>query len=216
VSEGIESGLAEVFGLLLPHLDERQRRLTLGAAACVRGHGGIRLAAGAGRRRLRDLDADLLPALLALVEPDQRGDPESALRWTVKSTRALAAKLSRQGHRVGHNTVAALLKDEGFSPQGTSRTTEGARHPDRNAQFHYINDQAETCLADGQRTHRAGPAGRTGTGQPHPQPTQEPAVPTSDTRRLHGRDRTPTRPIHRPDPKAPRSATIPRRAAKPP
>ncbi len=180
MSEGIEAGLAEVLGLLLPHLDERQRRLVLGAAARVRGHGGIRLVAGsagvaestvsrglrelerggepdgrvravgAGRKRLRDLDPDLVPALLVLVEPDQRGDPESPLRWTVKSTRALAVELSRQGHRVGHDTVAALLKAEGFSLQGTSRTTEGARHPDRDAQFRYINDQATAYLADGQ------------------------------------------------------------------
>lgn len=180
MSEGIEAGLAEAFGLLLPHLDERQRRLVLGAAARVRGHGGIRRvagaagaaestvsrglrelergeepddrvrAAGAGRKQLRDVDPELVPALLVLVEPDQRGDPESPLRWTVKSTRVLAEELSRQGHRVGHDTVAALLKAEGFSLQGTSRTTEGARHPDRDAQFHYINDQVKTYLADGQ------------------------------------------------------------------
>jgi hypothetical protein len=92
----------------------------------------------------------LVPALLALVEPDQRGDPESPLLWTVKSTRKLAAELTCQGHRVGSDTVAALLKAEGFSLQGTSRTTEGARHPDRDAQFHYINDQVKAFLADGQ------------------------------------------------------------------
>jgi hypothetical protein len=180
VSEGIEAGLAEAFELLLPHLDERQRRLVLGAAARLRGHGGIRLvagaagvaestvsrglrelevggepdgrvrAAGAGRKRLRDADLELVPALLALVEPDQRGDLESPLRWTVKSTRALAAELSRQGHRVGHDTVAALLKAEGFSLQGTSRTIEGARHPDRDAQFDYINDRAKEFTAVGE------------------------------------------------------------------
>lgn len=179
MAEGIEAGLSEAFELLLPYLDERQRRLVLGAAARVRGHGGIRLVAaagaaestvsrglreleqgegrdgrvrvaGAGRKRLRDVDPELVPALLALVEPDQRGDPESPLRWTVKSTRVLAAELSRRGHRVGHDTVAALLKAEGFSLQGTSRTTEGARHPDRDAQFHYINDQVKAYLADGQ------------------------------------------------------------------
>ncbi|MEV7239597.1 ISAzo13 family transposase, partial [Streptomyces sp. NPDC051020] len=164
---------------LLPHLDERQRRLVLGAAAGVLGRGGIRVvaraagvaestvsrgageldrglelsgrvrAAGAGRKRLVDADPGLIPALLALVEPDQRGDPESPLRWTVKSTRNLAAELTGQGHRVGHDTVAALLKAEGFSLQGTSRTTEGARHPDRNAQFHYINDQVSEFTAAG-------------------------------------------------------------------
>lgn len=180
MSEGIEAGLAEAFELLLPHLDERQRRLVLGAAARVYGHGGIRLmagvagaaestvarglrelkrggesdgrvrAVGAGRKRLRDLHPELAPDLLALVEPGERGDPESPLRWTVKSTRALAAELTRQGRRVGHDTVAALLKAEGFSLQATSRTTEGGRHPDRDAQFRYINDQVTACLADGQ------------------------------------------------------------------
>jgi hypothetical protein len=75
-----------------------------------------------------------------LVEPDRRGDPESPLLWTVKSTRNLAAELTRQGHRVGSDPVAVLLKAEGFSPQGTSRTAEGVRHPDRDAQFRYIND----------------------------------------------------------------------------
>lgn len=180
MSEGNETGLAEAFELLLPHLDERQRRLVLGAAAGVRGRGGIRLVAGAagvaestvsrglrelqqdgepsprvrapgaGRKQLRDSDPDLVPALLALVEPDERGDPESPLRWTVKSTRALAAELSRRGHRVGHDTVAALLKAEGFSLQGTSRTTEGARHPDRDAQFRYINARVTEYLTAGE------------------------------------------------------------------
>uniref|UniRef100_UPI001616CCE2 ISAzo13 family transposase n=1 Tax=Nocardiopsis mwathae TaxID=1472723 RepID=UPI001616CCE2 len=165
---------------LLPYLDERQKRLVAGAAARVVGHGGIRTVAraaqmaettvargarelhtgpepdgrtrslGAGRKPLREADPGLVPALLALVEPDQRGDPESPLRWTTKSTYKLAAELTRQGHPVGPDTVAALLKAEGFSLQGTTRTTEGARHPDRDAQFRYINDQATRHLADGQ------------------------------------------------------------------
>jgi hypothetical protein len=175
-----EATLAEVFARLLPQLDERQRRLALGAAARVVGYGGIRLmarlagvaestvargarelavggqgpgrvrAAGAGRKRLRDRDPGLVPALLALVEPDQRGDPQSPLRWTTKSTRNLAAELTRQGHPVGADTVAALLKTEGFSLQGTCRTTEGARHPDRDAQFRYVNDRVKEFTADGQ------------------------------------------------------------------
>jgi hypothetical protein len=180
MSEGTKAKLVDALGLLLPHLDERRQRLTLGAVARVLGHGGIRVVAGAagvaestvsrgkrelergeepagrvrvpgaGRKSLREADPELVPALLALVEPDQRGDPESALLWTVKSTRNLAAGLTRQGHRVGSDTVAALLKAEGFSLQGTSRTTEGARHPDRDAQFRYINDQVKAYLADGQ------------------------------------------------------------------
>jgi hypothetical protein len=105
---------------------------------------------GAGRKRLQDSDPGLIPSLLALIEPDQRGDPESPLRWTTKSTRNLAAELTRQGHPVGADTVAALLKAEGFSLQGTCRTTEGARHPDRDAQFCYINDRVKEFTADGQ------------------------------------------------------------------
>jgi hypothetical protein len=178
VTEETEAVLGEAFAALLPHLDERQRRLALGAAARVLGYGGVRRVArvarvaestvargvrelggepadrvravGAGRKRLRERDPGLVPALLALVEPDQRGDPESPLRWTVKSTRKLAAELTRQGHPVGADTVAALLKAEGFSLQGTSRTTEGARHPDRDPQFRYINDQVKEFTAAGQ------------------------------------------------------------------
>jgi transposase len=180
MTEGIGAVVAEAFAVLRPHLNERQRRLALGAAARALGRGGIRSVAGmtgaaestvsrgvrelesgaalsarvrtagAGRRRLRDSDPGLVDALMALVEPDQRGDPESALRWTTKSTRNLAAELTRQGHRVGPDTVAALLKQEGFSLQATSRTSEGARHPDRDAQFRYINDRVEEFTAAGQ------------------------------------------------------------------
>src|SRR5271156_5649713 len=122
--------LAAKFGAIFPHLDERQRRLLMGAEARALGRGGIRLVAraagvregtvslgvdeldsgagplgrvrrpGGGRKRAADLDPALLPALLALVEPDERGDPVSPLRWTTKSTRGLAAELSAQGHRV--------------------------------------------------------------------------------------------------------------------
>jgi hypothetical protein len=84
----------------------------------------------------------LRSALLALVEPDERGDPMSPLRWTVKSTRNLAAELTRQGHKVSADTVGDLLREEGFSLQGNARTIEGQRHPDRDAQFRYISEQA--------------------------------------------------------------------------
>ena len=82
-------------------------------------------------------------AVLALVEPEERGDPMSPLRWTTKSTRKLAAELTRQGHRVSANTVGDLLRAEGFSLQGNAKTTEGQRHPDRDAQFRYINEQVK-------------------------------------------------------------------------
>jgi len=151
--------LAVKFAEIFPHLDERQRRLLLGAEARALGRGGIRLVAqaagvreatvslgvdeldsgaeplgrvrrpGGGRKPAAEVDPGLRPALLALVEPDERGDPMSPLRWTVKSTRNLAAELTRQGHRVGADTVGGLLRAEGFSLQGNAKTIEGTRHP---------------------------------------------------------------------------------------
>jgi Rhodopirellula transposase DDE domain len=86
----------------------------------------------------------------ALVEPDTRGDPMSPLRWTAKSTRTLADALTTQGHRVSASTVAGLLAGLGYSLQATSKQVEGAQHPDRDAQFRYLNEQARTHLAAGQ------------------------------------------------------------------
>src|SRR5258708_24587476 len=74
--------------------------------------------------------------------PDVRGDPMSPLRRTTKTLRALSGELTRQGHRVGADTVSDLLREEGFSLQGNAKTIEGARHPDRDAQFRYISEQA--------------------------------------------------------------------------
>ena len=172
----VQDSLAAKFGALFAHLDERQRRLVAGAEARALGHGGIRVVAraagmregtvsrgvaeleageeplgrvrrrGGGRKRVADLDPGLRPALLALVEPDVRGDPMSPLRWTTKSLRALAAELTRQGHRVSADTVADLLHEEGFSLQGNAKTLEGRQHPDRDAQFRYINDQVKAHL----------------------------------------------------------------------
>ena len=94
---------------------------------------------GGGRRRLAETDPELLTALEALVEPATRGDPESPLRWTCKSTAKLAAELTRQQHPVSDRTVAALLIQAGYSLQSNRKTREGASHPDRNAQFEYLN-----------------------------------------------------------------------------
>ena len=169
--------LAAKFQVLFPHLDERQRRLVAGAEARALGHGGIRVVAraagmregtvsrgvaelesgeeplgrvrrpGGGRKRAADLDPGLRPALLALVEPDVRGDPMSPLRWTTRSLRVLSAELARQGHRVSADTVADLLHEEGFSLQGNAKALEGSQHPDRDAQFRYINEQVKAHLA---------------------------------------------------------------------
>ena len=102
---------------------------------------------GGGRKRAADLDSGLRPALLALVEPHERGDPMSPLRWTTKSTRKLAAELTAQGHKVGADTVGDLLRHEGFSLQGNAKTVEGKQHPDRDAQFRYINEQVKAHQA---------------------------------------------------------------------
>ena len=173
VPEGFEESLAAKFSVIFPHLDERQRRLLMGAEARSIGHGGIRLVAraagaaevtvsegvreledggeplgrarrpGGGRKRLADVDPGLRPALLALVEPDERGDPMSPLRWTTKSTRNLAGELTGQGHRISADTVGDLLRDLGFSLQGNAKTLEGKQDPDRDAQFRYISEQAK-------------------------------------------------------------------------
>jgi hypothetical protein len=98
---------------------------------------------GAGRKRAELKDPGLSRALGKHVEAHTRGDPGSALRWTSKSTANLADALTRQGHRVSPNTVARLLKQENYSLQGNRKRHEGAQHPDRNAQFEYINTMVE-------------------------------------------------------------------------
>jgi len=95
--------------------------------------------AGAGRKRVVDVDTQLIAALESLIEPGTRGDPESPLRWTCKSTRRLAEELTLHRHPVSDRTVAALLKQQGYSLQANRKTREGESHPDRNAQFEFIS-----------------------------------------------------------------------------
>lgn len=171
--------LAELFELVAPHLTEKQRRLLAGAAARALGRGGgARMARISGLSRptvytgVRELDAPpdpggrirrpgggpkhlvqrqpgLLAALDQLVDPDTRGDPESPLRWTCKSTRELADALGAQGFQVSDDTVGRLLKQQGYTLQRTLKTEEGAQHPDRDAQFRYLNDTARGYLDQG-------------------------------------------------------------------
>src|SRR5580704_886013 len=167
--------------LLLPELDEKARRLVLGAVALAAGDGGTGAVAkltgaswqtvadgvaelasgevapagrirrpGAGRRPLAETDPGLVPALLALVEDSTRGDPESPLVWTTRSSVNLSRELKAQGHRCSPQTAWRLLREEGFSAQANAKVAEGRRHPDRDAQFRYIAAQAEEHLAAGQ------------------------------------------------------------------
>jgi hypothetical protein len=106
--------------------------------------------AGGGRRPLTESDPTLLKDLKALVNDEARGDPESPLLWTAKSVRTLAGALRVQGHRVSHETVAKLLRGLGYSLQANRKMTEGASHPDRDAQFRHINETVRSALAAGQ------------------------------------------------------------------
>jgi hypothetical protein len=169
--------LRERVARLWPHLDERARRLFAASEARELGHGGVSAVSrvcglsrvtitkgmreldepplppgrvrrpGAGRRRIEESDPELLEELDALVEPLSRGDPESPLRWTSKSTRTLAEELTATGHPVSHETVAQLLRAQDYSLQGTRKTVEGKQHPDRDAQFLFINEEVRKALA---------------------------------------------------------------------
>jgi hypothetical protein len=169
------------FAALLPHLDERERRLVAATEARLAGYGGIAavsratgIAPSTIGRGLRELDAEaaldpsrvrragggrpalttqnptLLADLLSLVEPDERGDPMSPLRWTCKSLRQLSAALAAMGHTVSHTVVGELLRAEKFSLQSNRKTDEGSHHEDRDAQFRHINQSVAIALADGQ------------------------------------------------------------------
>jgi hypothetical protein len=171
--------LGALYDLIAPHLTEKQRRLLAGAAARGLGHGGgARMARisglsrptvytggyelddppdphgrvrrpGGGPKRLTERQPGLLSALDALVDPDTRGDPKSPLRWTCKSTRELADALGAQGFQVSDDTVGRLLCQQRYTLQRTQKTEEGTQHPDRDAQFRYINDTARARLDQG-------------------------------------------------------------------
>lgn len=106
-------------------------------------------APGGGRKKAEVADPKLLDSLDTLIEPETRGDPESPLRWTTKSTRNLASELSGLGHTVSHSVVAKILRFLNYSLQGTRKMLEGNQHPDRDAQFRYINTLAGEFLASG-------------------------------------------------------------------
>jgi hypothetical protein len=105
---------------------------------------------GGGRKALTENDPDLLEALERLIDPMTRGDPESPLRWTCKSTTQLAAALTRQGHALSPRSVGRLLNAAGYSLQSNRKTLEGASHPDRNAQFEHISHTVRAFQSRGQ------------------------------------------------------------------
>ena len=176
----VDTILAEKLAAILPHLNEKQRRLLLAAEARALGHGGVSRVAhvsgvsrptiqkallelqepvsaggrirrmGGGRKKTRERDPEILTELEALVDPDTRGDPMSPLRWTCKSTRQLARTLSGRGHPISHQGVAELLHEAGYSLQANAKTQEGTHHPDRDGQFRHLNDQVRHFLAEGQ------------------------------------------------------------------
>jgi hypothetical protein len=128
----IHAGIAELGNAAVAHDSNRIRR------------------SGGGRKKLTDKDPGLLGALNKLVDPVTRGDPESTLRWTSKSTTKLARELSANGHPVSQRTVCDLLTGEGYSLQSVRKTREGAQHPDRDAQFQFLNAQVQAALKAGQ------------------------------------------------------------------
>ena len=144
VGYGGVSVVARATGLARSTIHAGLRDLRASRRQRVRAAERIRRA-GAGRRPLTTSDPALLTALLALIEPTTRGDPESPLRWTCKSTAQLADELTQQRHPVSPRTVATLLKGAGYSLQANQKTREGASHPDRDAQFRYLAGLITQC-----------------------------------------------------------------------
>ena len=105
--------------------------------------------AGGGRKRAEAYDDGLVAAFESLIDPVTRGDPESPLRWTSKPIRALTAALREKGHEVSDFVTRRLLREGGYSLQANAKTIEGTQHADRDAQFQYLNDQAENHLDAG-------------------------------------------------------------------
>jgi len=175
-----DQALKRKFASLFPCLDERQRRLFAAAEARSLGYGGISRVSrasglsrvtiqgalkeldsppphpervrrpGGGRKKLRDSSPRLLNALEELIVPETRGDPMSPLRWTCKSTRQLSESLEKRGLAASYHVVGQMLHHLGYSLQATAKTLEGKQHPDRDAQFRYINTTGGRYIAEGQ------------------------------------------------------------------
>jgi len=175
----LEEVISKKYNLLKPFLDEKSKRLFAAAEALSLGNislvsramdiseetikkgcneleSGETLsddkirAPGGGRKKSVEKDPTLLSDLETLIEPTSRGDPESPLRWTSKSTRKLAEELKKIGHKVSHSRVADMLRILGYSLQANKKTLEGTSHPDRDQQFNYINEKCKEFQTENQ------------------------------------------------------------------
>jgi hypothetical protein len=146
LGHGGVSAVSEATGIARTTIHRGLRELAAGHTLAE----GRQRRCGAGRKKADVVDADLRQALDRLVEPESRGDPQSPLRWTCKSTRRLAQELTKQGHPVSSTLVAQLLKEAGYSLQANRKTREGISHPDRDAQFRRINRQIREQQRQGQ------------------------------------------------------------------
>lgn len=146
LGRGGKAIVCKATGMSRPALDHGFRELTGEKVECSKNR--IRCE-GAGRKKITISQPELLSALESLVEPLSRGDPESPLRWTIKSTRTLSEELSRKGYKVCKSKIATLLTEIGYSLQSNRKTLEGNQHPDRNAQFEHINSKAQAYIKDG-------------------------------------------------------------------
>lgn len=170
------SSLKKKLKILLPTLDEKQRRIFIAAEAEELGYGGISLLSkmtgmsrqtiydgkrdlesssrshsvrktGGGRKKLTENNPKLLKTLESVVDSSVRGDPEATLKWTSKSLRKIQDGLLTKGYYVSHQTVRSLLKAQGYTLQSNFKSTEGKKdHPDRNGQFEYIGDISKRFL----------------------------------------------------------------------
>lgn len=171
--------LKEKLSVLLPSLNEKQRRLLVGAEAIAMGYGGIKFLSeitgmstntiakgikeikegkedatqvrvpGGGRKKLTVKYPELRDLIEKIVEPGTRGDPERPLRWTCKSVRNISDFLKKSGHEVSRQSVSRILKEMEFSLQGNKKTKEGESHPDRDRQFKFINRMCKRFIKSG-------------------------------------------------------------------
>jgi hypothetical protein len=140
------SAVSRITGLSRPVIRQGMAELKSGKVTLA---GRVRRPGG-GRKKISERDPSVITDLEKLVEPVTRGDPESPLRWTCKSVRRLSQELAQQGHHISYPVVAELLDELGYSLQANRKTKEGDTHPDRNAQFEYINRKVKRFLRDRQ------------------------------------------------------------------